>query len=333
MLLAYFLWMNLQASPPGPSAPLAPDPAEVQWTAPAECPDRTALLAAISRRLGRQFTSEARVDARVTGDRSRGYALHLELAVGGRAEVRDVQDPSCVALTDAAAVRVVAAIEAPVVPAPPELPPLEPEPEPAPAPSPEPEVGPAAPVVTTPIAAPQPAPADMYDGPGALLRAHGGGELGALPAISGAVGLAVGLLWPRLRVELHGTVLPRRQDGPVEVALYAGAVHACGRIGRGVLEVPLCGGLEVGAMRGTADPGLPGATTRTSVWVAAVVGPALALHVRPRLSVWAGLQLVLAPVRPQFVQGDGDPPKELFTPPPASGRFLVGLELRLRDRW
>lgn len=330
MLLAYFLWMNLQASPPSsPVVPVTPA-ADVQWTAPAECPDRAALLASISRRLGRPFTTEARVDARVTGDRFRGYALHLELAVGGRAEVRDVQDPSCVALTDAAAVRVVAAIEAPVVPAPPSLPPAEPEPtRPAPEPAPEPEVVPAEPVVTTPMPAPQPAPTDMYDGPGAVLRAHGGGELGALPAIAGAVGLAVGLLWPRLRVELHGTVLPRRSNVEVEATLYAGAVHACGRIGRGVLEVPLCGGLEVGGMRGTAID-LPGARAATFLWVGAVAGPALAWHVRPRLSVWAGLQLVLALRRPRFVQGVDS---ELHTPSRASGRFLVGLELRLRDRW
>lgn len=334
MLLAYFLWVNLQASPPGPSSPVAPvsPAADVQWTAPGECPDRAALLAAISRRHGRPLTNEARVDARVTGDRFRGYALHLELAVGGRAEVRDVQDPSCVALTDAAAVRVVAAIEAPVIPTPPELPPLETEPAPAPAPpptTPELDVVPAEPVVTRPIPAPQPAPTDRYEGPGAVLRAHGGGELGALPAIAGAVGLAVGLLWPRLRLELHGTVLPRRESNGVRAALYAGAVHACGRVGRGVIEVPLCGGLEVGGMRGEAF-GLPGARATTFLWVGAVAGPALAWHVRPRLSVWAGLQLVLALRRPQFVQGVDS---ELFTPSRASGRFLLGFELRLRDRW
>jgi len=347
MLLAFLLRASpLLSSLQGPASPSSlhgppglnsqvPAAPEVQWTAPAECPDRAALLAAVTRRLGRPFAAEARVDARVTGDRFRGYALHLELAVDGRAEVRDVQDPSCAALTDAAAVRVVAAIEAPVVPAPPELPPHDPEPAqtPAQAPTPAPtaEVDPTEPVVTTPTPAPVPAPTDMYDGPGALLRVHGGGELGASPAIAGAVGLAAGLLWPRLRLELHGTVLPRREGSDVQAALYTGAVHACGRIGRGVLEVPLCGGLEVGGMRGTAV-GLPGARTATFLWIGAVVGPALAWHVRPRLSVWAGLQLVLALRRPQFVQGD-DPPVELFTPSRASGRFLLGLELRLRDRW
>lgn len=337
MLLAFLLWVNLQASPPGPSAQATPA-AEVQWTAPGECPDRAALLAAISRRLGRPFTAEARVDARVTGDRSRGYALHLELTAGGRSEVRDVQDPSCVALTDAAAVRVVAAIEAPVVPAPPELPPVEPTPAPvAPEPAPEPEPPPA-PALPAPTPASQPAPTDMYDGPGGVLRLHGGGELGALaspggPRPTGAVGLALGLLWPRLRVELHGTVLTPRSVGDVNAGLYAGAVHACGRVGRGVLEVPLCGGLEVGALRGKADPSLPSARTVTGVWVAASVGPALAWHVSPRVSVWAGLQLVLAPLRPVFVQGDHDPPVVLFRPSVASGRLLLGVELRLRDRW
>ncbi len=338
---AILLWLISQA----PASP----PIDVQWAAPAECPDRDALLAAVTRRLARPLAGgEAKVDARVVGDRLRGYTLHLTLSAGARGEVREVHDPSCAALTDAAAVRIVAAIEAPpVVPAPPE-PRSEPEPAPEPTPTPAPtlEVVPAEPVRTSAIPEYTPAPSDRYDGPGGVLRLHGGGEIGALPGRSGsngalpgpagAVGLALGLLWPRLRLELQGTVLPRRSGGGVKAALYAGAVHACWRVGRGRVEVPLCGGVEVGAMRGEPTTNLPGASANTSLWVAGVVGPALSWHVSPRISVWAGLQLVLAPVRPLFQKGEDTADmmaETLYLPSPASGRLLLGVELRLRDRW
>ena len=145
MVSAHLLWLLSQAP--------APPEVDVQWSAPAECPGRDALLAAVTRRLGRPpAAGEAQMDARVTGDRVRGYALQLTLSAGGRGEVRTVQDPSCAALGDAAAVRLVAAIEAPeVIPAPPTP---EPVPEPAVTPAPEPapatiEVGPAEPVKTS----------------------------------------------------------------------------------------------------------------------------------------------------------------------------------------
>lgn len=333
MLPAYLLWLTAQAPAAAPEQP-------VRWTAPAECPDRDALLAAVGRRLGRPLAGEASVDGRVTGDRLRGYTLHLELSASGRGEVRDVQDPSCAALAEAAALRVVAAIEAPVVPAPP-----EPEPEPvAPEPEPEPaaalEVVPAEPVRTVASPAPSPVQEDRYDGPGGVLRLQGGLELGALtrsgtPAAAGAVGLGLGLLWPRLRVELQGTVLPPRAVGSVRAGLYAAAAQGCGRVGRGAVEVPLCAGLEVGAMRGQADEQLPGARARTQAWVAGLLGPGLAWHVSPRVSVWASLQVAVAILRPTFVQGvtDDPTPTVLLGPPIASGRLLLGVELRLRDRW
>lgn len=331
MISAYLLWLTTQV----PAPPEVP----VRWTAPAECPDRDALLVAVARRLGRPLADEARVDGRVTGDRSRGYVLHLELSAGGRGEVRDVQDPSCAALAEAAALRVVAAIEAPVVPPVPVPEPAEPGPEPQPGPDPQPgpeeAVVPAEPVRTVALPTPAAVREDMYDGPGGVLRLQGGLELGAFgPAPAGAVGLAVGLLWPRLRVELQGTVLPPRRMADVTAGLYAGAIHGCWRAGRGALEVPLCGGVEVGGMRGRAADPLPGAVTRTQAWVAGILGPGLAWHVSSRVSVWASLQLVLAVYRPLFVQGDPDGnPRVLLAPSAASGRLLLGVELRLGDRW
>lgn len=333
MLPACVLLWLFTAQVPAPT-----DMVDVQWIAPPTCPDRDALLAAVAQRLGRPLApGEARVEARVVGDAGRGYTLHLTLAAGDRGETRDVHDPSCAALTDAAAVRVVAALaSSPVVPPPPtvDAEPVDPIETPAEAPATPPVV-----VDPAPATPPQPDPEDRSKRPGGVFRLHGGGEFGAMPGATGptpgptgAVGLALGLLWPRLRVELHGTLLAPRSSGDVRARLLAVAAHGCGRVGRGAIEVPLCVGLEVGRMRGEASK-LPEAQPATSWWLAAVLGPGLAWHVGSRVSVWASLQLVLAPVRPQFVQGGGDDPPVLFTPSAASGRLLVGVELRLRDRW
>jgi hypothetical protein len=118
----------------------------------------------------------------------------------------------------------------------------------------------------------------------------------------------------------------------VRVGLYTAAVHACARVGRGALELPLCLGLEGGAMRGAAR-GVPGARGATAGWLAAVVGPGVAWRPAPRVALWAALQLVLAPVRPVFEAGEADAAVALHDPGVASGRLLLGVELRLRDPW
>ena len=342
------LWLLLQA----PASPLGPG---IRWSAPPECPDRGDLIAAVERRLGRALgAEEVRLDARVDREAARGYTLRLSLAAGERGETREVHDPSCTALTDAAALRVVAVLAAAsLVPPVPVNEVTSSEPAHAPGTSSPsslsslpslsssptiPAVAPAVPsVAPVVIRAPEePVPRDSFDRPGGVLRLHGGGELGAVPGVTGAVGLALGLLWPRLRLELQGTVLaPRtesRPPGAVQVGLFAGAVHGCGRLGRGALEVPLCVGLELGAMRGEASR-LPAGRAAAALWLAAVLAPGVAWHVRERISVWASLQLVLAPVRPTFEQGEGEGARPLFDPPLASGRLLLGVELRLRDPW
>ncbi len=335
--------------------PVADAAVAARWRGPPECPDREALLTAVARRLGRPLAAgEVTIDADVSGDVRGGYTLHLVLTAGARGETREVHDASCTALTDAAALRVVAVLAAASL-----VPPVPVDEvtssEPAHAPgtsSPSslsslpslsssptiPAVAPAVPsVAPVVIRAPEePVPRDSFERPGGVLRLHGGGELGAVPGVTGAVGLALGLLWPRLRLELQGTVLAPRtarlSTGTIRAGLFAGAVHACGRLGRGALEVPLCAGLELGAMRAEAR-GLPGSQAATAVWFAGVLGPGLAWHIGGRVSVWASLQLVLAPVRPVFTRGEGGANPISDRPALASGRLLVGVELRLRDPW
>lgn len=332
-------------------APVTAPADGLQWTAPPGCPDRASFAEAIERRLRRPLApGEAQIEARVVRDR--GYTLRLQLSVGTRSEVREVHDERCAALADAAAVLVAAAVEPPTS--------QEPEPlVPPPAPPPPPLEDPTQPVSGEPTvpgepavpgeplepreprprvetSVPAPVPSTMTRRPGGFLRLHGGGELGAVPGPTGAVALAGGLLWPRWRLELQATFLaPRTAGGPppaAQVGLLAGAVLGCGRLGRGAIEVPLCLGLEAGAMRGEAR-GITLGSPATSGWLAAVLGGGLAWHIGRRWSVWAAAQLLLAPVTARFELGEGKGARELFSPSVASGRLLLGVELRLADRW
>lgn len=323
----------------------APAGADVLWDAPASCPDRAALLAGIERRLARPLVG-AGVDAQVRREGGE-YRLRLRLRIEGRSETRELRDVSCGALVEAIAVRVAAALAPAVVPEPPPLPesvesePIESEPlesgalELAPTPAPAPAIAPppVAPEITprTP-----PVPSRRSKKPGGILRLHGGGELGALPGPTGAVGLAGGLLWRRLRLELGaGYLAPRTAASAgfhARASLFAASVSLCARLGRGAVEVPLCGGLELGAMRGDA-PGLASSRPATGLWGAALVGGGVAWHVAPRVSVWGAIGLVLAPVRPRFELSNDREVRRLFLPGPVSGRLLLGIELSFLDPW
>ncbi|MDC0723460.1 hypothetical protein [Nannocystis bainbridge] len=321
----------------------APSEDALQWRAPAGCPERAEVLGAVARRLGRPLTAEeAAVEATVVRG-ERGFTLRLRLTAGERGETREVSDPSCAALADVVALLVAAAVEPARVPAPAS----EAEPEVASEPRPEPVVE----AVTAeplddrfaPIAEPEPAretvSSDRSKRPGGFVRLHGGGELGAAPRITGAVGLAGGLLWPRWRVEVQGLfVAPRGEvrdvagfQVEVRAGLFAGAVHGCGRLGRGPVEVPLCVGLEAGAMRGEAR-GLATGRAAAQGWLAGVLGAGLAWHAGARWSVWGALQLALSPVHPQFELDAAPEPVPLWTPW-ASGRLLLGVEMRFGDPW
>jgi len=347
LLCSVLAWHLASVQVPEPPALPVED---VRWSAPAGCPDRAALFAGITRRLGRPLApGELALDARVARSGPR-WVLRLRLVAGDRSERRELSADSCAPLVDATALLVVHALAAATK----EAPRAQTHDEPGVG-----EVLPPGVVVTEPRAtdvpgepvAAGPPPSEPRDepfaaasppaaaagprGPGVLLRVHGGAELGAVPGISGAIGLGVGLLWPRLRLEARGSfVAPRsatKADTEISASLFAGSLHACLRPGRGALELPVCAGLEAGGMRGAASG--PSANQAGVVpWLAVVLGVGASWRLRPRLALWSALELVGGAVRPNFVLRDRGDTVGLFHPSPVSGRLLVGLELRLRDR-
>lgn len=346
-------WQLAQLQVPEP--PLPAD--DLQWTAPAGCPGREALRAGIEGRRGRALVpGQAHVLARTIALGPRRYRLDLELTLGERRETRVLTASTCAALVDAAALLIALAIDAepeagrdrtdaapahqagdpahvepgqdaaPVAPRP-----APPRPEPATAPPDPSPPGPPPPILADEPPATPPASLPRRRGPGGFLRVQGLAEVGALPGPTGGLALAGGLLWPRFRLELQATWLAARTATPaqadVRASLFAGALLGCARPGRGALEFPLCGGLELGGMPGVVDgPGLR--TTALGRWLAGVLGVGVAWRVHPRIGLWAALQGFAAMQRPTFVLRDPGPELVLFDPGVVSARLALGVELR-----
>ena len=320
----------------GAQVPEPPPPVAVQWTAPAECPDAEAVRGKIDRRLGRALDAgEATLVAQVVREAPRGYVLRLRLSVGGRGEDREFSDPSCAALAEVVALRVVAAVAPPVVEAPAAV---------EVAPVVEVAVVEVAPVeveavdasVAVVAARADDVPRDRARKIGGFLGLLGGGVLGAMPGPTGAVGLVGGLLGRRWRAALRGTFMAPRtvnsELGALQAGLYGGAVHGCGRFGRGALEVPVCAGLEAGVMWGEAR--VPSGRRAFAGWLAVSLESGLVWHAGPRVGLWTGLELALAVVRPRFeLVGEGQESVTLYRPPVASGRLWLGVMLRFGDPW
>lgn len=320
------------------------------WEVPAECPDREALTQAIELRIGRPFADGA---VGLVGTISQGpgdppYLLNLELTSGGRSHTHTLPAEHCDSLVNATVFLVAlastavpgfpnahpgafagrqpvrkAAVQKPDPAAKPEL--SEPKPTP--------------PAVVEKLEAPAPLAAKSGR-PGVLVRVQGGPEFGAVPGVTGAVGLAVGPLWRRARLEVQGLYIAPRSvtresqmtthdKNTLEMSLFTGAVVGCGRLGRRRLEVPLCGGLELGGVRWTATGPeiLSGPATR--IWLAGTVTAAVAWHAGRRLTFMLALHGLAHVFFPDFKRNG----ERLFAAKPVSGRLFLGLELRFGDPW
>jgi hypothetical protein len=213
---------------------------------------------------------------------------------------------------------------------------VTPEPEPPPPPKPTPAPLPPAAKSTTPAlrrcdvgrSRLHQRPADLR--PCFGLDAHVGVQLGILPAIVGpGVGGDVSLSWSRLRVELgasHWFRRPARDDGRGgDLQLTHGTLGACGRLGRGAVEVPLCAGAELGAMYGRGV-GVDAPRSERVLWAAAWAGPRIAWRPVERLALGAALDLVIPLARYRFeIDGIG----VVHRVGPVGGRIRVGLGVRL----
>lgn len=122
--------------------------------------------------------------------------------------------------------------------------------------------------------------------PRALASVAVAGEVGVQPRAGAALELAGGLGWSHVRVEL-GALASVGPDAASErlatvggrFRLLTGLVRGCGVPGNERVELPLCGGLELGDLRATGT-GLRRPATVDAPWVAAVASA------RPQWSPW-----------------------------------------------
>lgn len=268
---------------------------------------------------------------------SSGWRLTLTTRVGTLVDERSLDANDCSVLADAAALVAVvmldpvqaadsieedaeaaeAARAGPTVtsrPAPPSIP----EPDPPPQTEPDPE----RPSVTPRLSA----------------RVRTGGEFGAVPGGTGTFDLGLAALGlgraGRLRVELVGLYSIGREatspNAAVRVHLGAVAPRLCAALPAGPVEIPLCGGVELGAMR--ADTEAPASSTTNALWLAAHAEPGVRWAFADRVSLWASAQVVLPMRYPAFELVDatsGERVEGVYRPQPVSARGLVGLEFQL----
>lgn len=301
----------------------APEPLDLRWEAPAGCPGADEARARVTRFLGRApgLAGDPRVHARVQISEREGlYVAELDLASDDGSGQRRFEAERCEVVADAAAYMVAAMIDPSVEP--PEL-----QSEPTPTRSP-------APVASSPASRAEPRAAARP-----RPRARIGGGLRLAPAISAgplpsiAAGLVGGaaLLLPRLRIELlatHWFARPARVDARPEVGgdvrLTTGAVRVCPLVLLRPLEIPVCGGFEVGSMHGRGIGLTEPATTRLP-WAAFTGGLGLVWMPSRFVGAFLDASLVVPVSRPVFVaEGVG----KVFQPAPVAFAGMLGVEAR-----
>lgn len=326
---------------------------DVTWDAPASCPDAATARAEILARVADRPAAhglEATIRVRALDDGS--WQVEIRLRDDEATATRTLRAASCrEALTATAVVVAIAvdpsrepptAAEAPsIVPPPPAsasspAPPPAGEPstagvEPSPSASPEGERPAAAGAAHVPSPAVHEPAARRERGVSTSVR--GGLELGALPSPAGHVAAAVGLFGRRVEVQagvLHRvrtsvsvSALPRPAGG--RFRLTAAELRAGPRLRWGAFELPLAGGIELGAIWARGIGAVEPITVRRA-WVAATasVGVGWAPQTRwPRaaLALRLGLDGVIPLLRPTFMLGDD---VEVLTVGPLAARAWLG---------
>lgn len=163
-----------------------------------------------------------------------------------------------------------------------------------------------------------------------VVRAGGGLLTGVLPKWGGVVALAAGLRFAWARFELGASYAPPRAASyasPASVGadfqLFSGQLRGCATIGLGAAELPICAGVELGAIVGTGF-GAQQRFSRADAYGAVLLGPALRVPLSQALSLWIELDGSLAFVRPPF--GTRGLP-QLYRPPALGSRGVIGFEV------
>lgn len=315
----------------------APPNVDLEWDAPSECPDRTAVHAEIDQLVvgdARDVTAIAVVTRR--DDEFFHLDLEIDTAQGRQHFEWDAR--ACGSLARGAALAIVAAADTTAVAVPAPLVVQTPTHDHVTAP--------------TAAAAPKAVEAASLDpastrgaadtpssrghvGVQGWLRLHAAAGIAQLPGFDGRFGLGGGVGWKWLRAEAIAALsLPREvraTENDVGARMLAFDVAA--RVGgstSGRIAVGGMAGVEIGALRATGlDVDSP--QTAGDVWIAATLGPIVTIAIARRLAFFAGLDGVVALRRPRFAirertaSSDGE---IVFRPRAGGARVWIGFGVR-----
>lgn len=303
--------------------------ARVHWQAPPECPRAERGIAAVERLLAAPLATERPVPVTVEvtlEPDAEGWVLTFGVETRSGRRDRTLKGTDCAELAETAALLAAVAIE----------PDMALRPAPAPPPPPEtiaPET--TAPETTAPVPDdPVTSHAEHEDVRALRWHAgiHGGVDIATLGRVGAMVGGTTGLRWRALRVDIgvlhrfvHRVAVAGSDRGEARWWSTAGTLDACGAPHFRIVEFPLCGGVEVGALSGRSAKIRQPAFDR-SLWLAFRARLGLVVWIHPRVGVtWTAMLLV--PITRNRVRVDG--PGPLFRVPPVAGSVNLGAEVRL----
>lgn len=298
--------VSAQSETRGKASPL-------KWEAPAGCPsgdvmERVAGMVGVEpERLAAKLL---RVDAVVSPGADGGWRAKLRIETAAGSGERSFAAEDCASLIKGAALIIALTVDPTATPA---------------AVSPE-----ASPLLEKPRARPSARPL-------LVLRPLLAADWGGLPDVALAYGGALGVTWPRLRLEVDGLYQSaqtvsgdRGHTGRVRVPLSAGA-RAClpWRLGE-TAEPAACLGAGLTWLRSTGGGTIAFPETHDSLAVALAGGAALGWRLRDWLWLRAEASLGLMVRRPKLqVDHVGQGADDVYVMRQLTARFAFGLELRL----
>lgn len=310
-----------------PAADGAAPAIALQWDAPASCPSQQEMVERIA---ALQPSADRAVVVEVVEEAGR---FRARVQIEG-SEERWLEAPTCAAVAEAVGLVVAIGIERGAIVEPPVATPRV-----------EPDVVevPTSPTVT-PATTPSPTPREVPPPPArrassSALRIGLAIEAGitwrTVPKVGPTLAGGVAIVGDRWRVDLRGigtTRTQQRLDMPADevtaqVRSGVGEVRAAFVPRVRIVELPIGGGFDLGAVRARAKGGKP-APTQTSLLLALVGTAGIAVVPLPWLAVRAEVAGVIALVRPRFgVHTDG---RDVLLRTPVLGlRALLGLEFRI----
>jgi hypothetical protein len=295
-------------------------PIDIQWEAPAECPDAESVRLATERLLGKKLGSvqglRVRAEGKVRRSEAGNWELYAVLAVGEHLEEETLVAKKCRALADAMALKVALAIDPLAV-----VDAVQPAPEPAPSQP----ANQAAHDDRAPVSAPKSTPRLRVG-----LRIVGGVGLGPLPGVTPGAGLYGSLQLPSFRIELGAAAFwggvaryAALSNVGADLQVFMGAARGCVTPGSGRWLFPICGGLELGTMRGRGF-GVATTSSTSGLWGGVVIGPAVQFRTTERLSLWVEADATLTLVKPEFHMRNLD---TLYAPQAGGSRLSAGFEV------